>query len=180
MIIPSFEDFLTEESQAAEEAKRRGLTSAGFGLWRDKQGKVVARTVDGKLEPVKGSRADLSHYHINVPQNKEVDHDSIDSVMDAVQKYATPGTKVDTDVTKYGTHKTSAIHPDKAKHLHDDLIEAGFEYEKDPDWGDHTYRKGNTAITISAKPDTSHKPGAKNDHHSIVVSVDHVRVKKKK
>lgn len=36
-------------SEASEEAHRLGLTSAGWGYWKDKSGKTVARTVDGKL-----------------------------------------------------------------------------------------------------------------------------------
>lgn len=174
-----FEEFLTEQT-AADEAKRQGLTAAGFGLWRDKAGKIVAKTVDGVLKPVKGSRAEPMHYHINVPKNREVDHDTIDSVTEVMEKYLTPGTKTDTDVTKYGTHKTSAIHPDKAKHLHDDLVAAGFEYEKDEDWETHNYRKGRTVISISDKPEVGHKPGSKSDHHSLTFSVDHVKPKKKK
>ena len=40
---------LEDESDAAKEAKKRGLTSAGWGKWKDKSGNVVAKTVDGKL-----------------------------------------------------------------------------------------------------------------------------------
>jgi hypothetical protein len=40
---------LEAESEAAKEAKKRGLTSAGYGNWKDKSGNVVAKTVDGKL-----------------------------------------------------------------------------------------------------------------------------------
>ena len=38
-----------QEETAAVQAKRKGLESAGFGRWKNKQGKVVATTVDGKL-----------------------------------------------------------------------------------------------------------------------------------
>jgi hypothetical protein len=44
-------DLLFED--AADDARKKGLTSSGFGYWKDKSGKVVARTVDGKLVPVK-------------------------------------------------------------------------------------------------------------------------------
>lgn len=171
-----FDEFLSE-SKAADEAKQKGWVSAGYGLWKDKQGKVVARTVNDKLEPVKGARADVNNYHSNVPSKKTVDYDSIDSVNSAIEKYLTPGSKTDTEVTKYSTYKTSGIHAEKAKHLHDDLVAAGFTYEKD-DFDSHVYRKGNTSVTISDKPEVSHKPGAKNDHHSIVVAVDHIKDKK--
>lgn len=40
-------------SKAAEEAKKKGWVSAGWGRWNDKSGKMVGRTVDGKLVPVK-------------------------------------------------------------------------------------------------------------------------------
>lgn len=47
---------LLNESTAAEEAKSKGLTSDGFGRWKNKQGKTVAMTDPdtGKLVPVKG------------------------------------------------------------------------------------------------------------------------------
>lgn len=40
------------ESDASEEAKRKGLTHVSFGNYADKTGKVVARSKDGKLVPV--------------------------------------------------------------------------------------------------------------------------------
>ena len=52
MITPkSLLSFLSEaaQSEAAQQAKEMGLTSAGYGNWRDKQGNVVAKTVDGQL-----------------------------------------------------------------------------------------------------------------------------------
>lgn len=179
MIDYSFEAYLSE-STAADEAKKQGLTAAGYGLWRDKQGKIVAKTVDGVLQPVKGSRANINNYHSDVPKGKEVDHDAIDSVHDVMDKYLTPGTQVDTDITKYGTHKVAAVHPEKAKHLHDDLISAGFKYEKDEDFGSHVYRKGRTTVSVSGKPEIGHKGGAKRDHHSLVISIDHTKPPKKR
>ena len=44
---------LLEASSAAEEAKKKGWVSSGWGRWQDpKTGKIVARTVKGKLVPV--------------------------------------------------------------------------------------------------------------------------------
>lgn len=44
---------LVLELTAAEEAKNRGLIAKSYGKWADKSGKIVARTVDDKLVPVK-------------------------------------------------------------------------------------------------------------------------------
>lgn len=41
--------FLSESSKAAEDAKKRGLISAKWGWWKDKTGKLVARTKNGEL-----------------------------------------------------------------------------------------------------------------------------------
>lgn len=52
------ERFLTEKGlmeagkSPAEIAKSKGLVSKGYGNWADKSGKIVAKTVDGKLQPV--------------------------------------------------------------------------------------------------------------------------------
>jgi hypothetical protein len=46
--------FLLEMSDAAKEAKKKGLKYAGGGAWADKSGKTVAKTEDGKLVPMKG------------------------------------------------------------------------------------------------------------------------------
>lgn len=40
-------------NSAAAEAKRQGLRSIGFGRWVNKDNKVVAKSVDGKLQAVK-------------------------------------------------------------------------------------------------------------------------------
>lgn len=40
---------INEESEAAKEAHKKNLTSAGWGHWKDNSGKVVAKTKDGKL-----------------------------------------------------------------------------------------------------------------------------------
>ena len=55
MITPkSLRSFITEakQSEAAQQAKEMGLTSAGYGNWRDQSGNVVARTVDGQLQMI--------------------------------------------------------------------------------------------------------------------------------
>lgn len=38
-----------EESEASDEAHKKGLKNAGFGRWKDRTGKVVAKTDKGKL-----------------------------------------------------------------------------------------------------------------------------------
>lgn len=43
------EAFRWEEEAAAEEAHRLGLEYAGWGRWKDRTKKIVAKTVDGKL-----------------------------------------------------------------------------------------------------------------------------------
>lgn len=40
------------EGTAADAAKKKGLTYAGWGKWADKKGTVVAKTVDDKLVPI--------------------------------------------------------------------------------------------------------------------------------
>ena len=55
--MKSFSKFLSETvTQAARQAKRLGLTGDGHGGWVDPNGKVVARTVDGKLVFSSGRR----------------------------------------------------------------------------------------------------------------------------
>lgn len=175
--MSTFQSYLAE-SLAADEAKKLGLTSVGYGLWKDKSGKVVKKTVNDQLVDVKGSRANINHYHSNVPKGKSTDHDALDQIEEILGKYETPGTKVDTDVTKYDTHKGSAIHPDKAKHLHDDLIKAGFQYYKDEDFGQHIYSKGKVRIGISGSPEVSHDGSkGKKDHYSVTYSVGHGKLK---
>ena len=55
MITPkSLRSFITEakQSEAAQQAKEMGLTSAGYGNWRDQKGNVVAKTVKGQLQMI--------------------------------------------------------------------------------------------------------------------------------
>jgi len=47
-----YEEVINEESEAAKEAKRKGLEYDSFGRWKDKSGKVVAKTEGGKLVSV--------------------------------------------------------------------------------------------------------------------------------
>jgi hypothetical protein len=55
--MKSFSQFLSETiTQAARQAKRLGLKGDGHGGWVDPNGKVVARTVDGKLVFSSGRR----------------------------------------------------------------------------------------------------------------------------
>jgi hypothetical protein len=55
--MKSFSQFLSESiTQAARQAKRLGLKGDGHGGWVDPSGKVVARTVDGKLVFTSGRR----------------------------------------------------------------------------------------------------------------------------
>ena len=55
--MKSFSKFLSETvTQAARQAKRLGLKGDGHGGWVDPNGKVVARTVDGKLVFTSGRR----------------------------------------------------------------------------------------------------------------------------
>ena len=51
IIVDELLDVLNE-SDASDEAKKRGLSYNGFGRWVDKSGKVVAKTEDGKLVDV--------------------------------------------------------------------------------------------------------------------------------
>ncbi len=50
--MKNFKQFVTEavETSASAQAKRMGLTGDGHGDWYDKQGKLIAKTVDGKLK----------------------------------------------------------------------------------------------------------------------------------
>lgn len=51
------EQIIIEISPAAQQAKKLGYTSAGFGRWKKgESGPVIARTKDGKLVPVKGAK----------------------------------------------------------------------------------------------------------------------------
>jgi len=53
MIREEIQQLYEENWNASQEAKRKGLVSAGFGRWKDKSGIITHRTQDGKLVPVK-------------------------------------------------------------------------------------------------------------------------------
>ena len=69
--MKNFKQFVTEavETSASAQAKRMGLTGDGHGDWYDKQGKLVAKTVGGKLKIFGGGGApkkeeeDTRHRH---------------------------------------------------------------------------------------------------------------------
>ena len=84
------------ETDAADAAKKLGLQSVGFGRWADKSGKVVAKTVDGRLtpnkpksdppskskpsmpihrdfKPTKSSAPNIPSNRMNIPANPEAD-----------------------------------------------------------------------------------------------------------
>ena len=49
--MKSFLQFISEaETQASSQAKNMGLSGDGHGDWYDKQGKLVAKTVNGRLK----------------------------------------------------------------------------------------------------------------------------------
>lgn len=52
-----------QESDASEEANKKNLIYVGFGHWKNKAGKIVASTVDGKLEPIKDELWHDDSYH---------------------------------------------------------------------------------------------------------------------
>lgn len=60
LIREAIEEVKIEESEASEKAKKMNLTHAGFGKYKDKSGKVVAMSKDGKLVKVKGGEASKS------------------------------------------------------------------------------------------------------------------------
>lgn len=173
-----FEDFLSE-STAAEEAHKNELTAAGWGLWKDKDGKVVKKTDGKKLVDVRGSEANINHYHSNIPLNKKASHAEHDQSSDIVKLAETPGTHRSSDVTKRSINEHSAVHPKHAAKLHDALVSGGYQYDPSP-FG-HMYRNGKTAVMISNEPEVSHKRGGKEkDHHSIVIQTEHGNAKTKK
>lgn len=62
---------ILNESDASEEAKKKGLVGKGWGRWYNKQGDLVAKTVDGKLEYVQKKE----------PTNVGVDEPQIDKTV---------------------------------------------------------------------------------------------------
>ncbi len=79
--MKDFFNFLSEArvSKAAEKAKKLGLTSDGSGGWKDRAGKIVARTVGGELKFAErgtssvqsgGSQQPVAQQSQEVPQQK--------------------------------------------------------------------------------------------------------------
>ena len=53
MLNEKLTDYLPGKgNSAADQAKKQGLTSVGWGRWANAQGKVVAKSVDGRLQKV--------------------------------------------------------------------------------------------------------------------------------
>ena len=53
-LLPAFDQLqVAEDVKTVEKAHKLGLKSSGWGKWKNKTGKVVAKTVDDKLVPVK-------------------------------------------------------------------------------------------------------------------------------
>ena len=59
-------------------AKRRGLTYAGFGYWKDKSGYTVAKSVEDKLQFIpKIKSKDTYAMPVDIPSNAWEDEDGI-------------------------------------------------------------------------------------------------------
>lgn len=173
-----FEDYLVE-STAAEEAHKLGLTATGWGLWKNSDGKIVKKSDGKSLVDVRGSEANINHYHSHIPLDKVASHAEHDQSSDIVALAETKGTTRSSDVTKRSINEHSAVHPKQAAKLHDALVSAGYDYDPSP-FG-HMYRNGSTAVMISNEPEVSHKRGGKEkDHHSIVIQTEHKKAKRKK
>ena len=71
--MKSFLQFISEaETQASSQAKNMGLSGDGHGDWYDKQGKLVAKTVNGRLKFF-GNRAlgkKMNHKFLTKPKQK--------------------------------------------------------------------------------------------------------------
>lgn len=74
-----------EESEASEKAKQMGLKYAGFGRYEDSTGRVVARTIDGKLQKVKKA----THKIKNDLKKMGVGDKQIKGIMDTTRKNRT-------------------------------------------------------------------------------------------
>jgi hypothetical protein len=171
-----FDNYLME-SEAADAAHKLGLTAAGYGLWRDKDGKIVKKTVEGKLKDVRGSAANIKHYHSNIPASKQGNHAEHDMSSDIVADHETEGAHRESEVSKYHIIEHSSVHPKNAAKLHDTLVGSGYKHSSSP-FG-QMYKHGKTAVMISNRPEVSHKRGGKDkDHHSIVIQTEHAGRKK--
>lgn len=54
------EEIINELSASSDEAHKKGWISGGWGTWKDKTGRTVAKTVNGKLIPTSNSNDQVS------------------------------------------------------------------------------------------------------------------------
>ncbi|AIX21511.1 hypothetical protein Syn7803US30_184 [Synechococcus phage ACG-2014f] len=94
MITPkSLLSFLSEaaDSEAAQQAKEMGLTSAGYGNWRDRTGNVVAKTVDGQLVMIDAKADPMARPEApgeEMPPEEEEEPQFVEPDPDMVEKVA--------------------------------------------------------------------------------------------
>lgn len=137
----NFEEFLLES--ASEEAKSRGLKSAGGAYWKDSTGKVVAQTKQGKLVPA-------HHKEIELQLHKHVSFDQKDSVV---------------NITGTGTKKTltMATGSEKRAKEHADRFKShglkNVQVQKHPDFsdrwkitGEHHYDESEVGKSVKVNP----------------------------
>jgi hypothetical protein len=53
----------------AKQAKLLGLRYAGYGRWKDDTGKIIAKTIDGKLKSIKGLGDETVQSPADFPNN---------------------------------------------------------------------------------------------------------------
>ena len=92
LIKETVTDMLSEDSEAAKEAHAHGLTYASFGRWKDKTGRVVAKSHEGKLVYTSGgAKYDLPKDYkppVDKPTPKHVPDYSLDGDEDTETKGA--------------------------------------------------------------------------------------------
>lgn len=93
------------ESQASEEAKKKGLKHVGYGNWADKKGNIIAKTSDGKLVFVKNKKTKTSlSKKDSISGNPEAEKkisDKLESIYKKVTKLKEQGKKIpDFDLCK--------------------------------------------------------------------------------
>ncbi len=94
-----------KESEASTTAKKQGLTSAGFGRWADKTGKVIATTQSGKLIPVKPEH-EKQALSSEKPEDHKWDKDAIPA-----QQAATSSVPAGTDQSNTPAKNPAALGP---------------------------------------------------------------------
>lgn len=85
-----------QESQASEEAKKKNLKHVGYGNWEDKNGKLVAKTVNGKLvfnDKKKSNKKKDNSISGNSEAEKKIS-DKLEKIHDIVQKLKEKGKKI--------------------------------------------------------------------------------------